>query len=73
MIAVSIQAALELLQGRELPRVISMPLPLVTSDEIEEGVDYFPDLPVDFFTAIKIPICGVDLDPDAILAVVVEN
>jgi ribose transport system substrate-binding protein len=73
MIAVSIQAALELLQGRELPRVISMPLPLVTSDEIEEGVDYFPDLPVDFFTAIKIPICGVDLDPDAILAVEVEN
>jgi ribose transport system substrate-binding protein len=50
-----------------------MPLPLVTSDEIEEGVDYFPDLPVDFFTAIKIPICGVDLDPDAILAVEVEN
>lgn len=72
MIAVSMQAALELLQGRELPRVISMPLPMVTSEDIEEGVHYFPELPVDFFTPIKIPVCGVDLDPDAILAVEVE-
>ena len=68
MIAVSMQAALELLQGRELPRVISMPLPLVTSEDIEEGVHYFPELPADFFTPIKIPVCGVNLDPDAILS-----
>jgi ribose transport system substrate-binding protein len=73
MVAVSMQAALELLQGRELPRVISMPLPLVTSDDIEEGVHYFPDLPADFFTPIKIPVCGVDLDPDAILSVKVDG
>jgi ribose transport system substrate-binding protein len=72
MVAVSMQAALELLQGRELPRVISMPLPMVTSDEIQEGRDYFPELPADFFTPIKIPVCGVDLDPDAIMAVQVS-
>jgi ribose transport system substrate-binding protein len=72
MIAVSMQAALELLQGRELPRVISMPLPMVTSEDIEEGVHYFSELPVDFFTPIKIPVCGVDLEPDAILAVEIE-
>lgn len=68
MIAVSMQAALEILQGRELPRVINMPLPEVTSDNIQEDVHYFPDLPADFFTPIKIPVCGVNLDPDAILA-----
>ncbi|MCL4248960.1 MAG: ABC transporter substrate-binding protein [Anaerolineae bacterium] len=72
MVAVSMQAALELLQGRELPRIISMPLPTVTSDEIEEGVHYFEGLPDDFFTPIKIPVCGVDLDPEAILAVEVQ-
>lgn len=72
MIAVSMQAALEILQGRELPRVINMPLPLVTSEDIEEGVHYFPDLPDDFFTAIKIPVCGVDLEADAILAAEVD-
>jgi ribose transport system substrate-binding protein len=72
MVAVSMQVALELLQGRELPRVINMPLPAVTSEDIEEGVHYFPELPVDFFTPIKIPVCGVNLDPEAILAVEVE-
>jgi ribose transport system substrate-binding protein len=73
MITVAMRAALELLQGRELPRVISMPLPLVTSEDIEEGVHYFPDLPVDFFTAINIPVCGVQLDPADILAVEVDS
>ncbi|MFN8449192.1 MAG: sugar ABC transporter substrate-binding protein [Anaerolineae bacterium] len=72
MVAVSMQAALEVLQGRELPRIINMPLPEVTSEDIEEGVHYFPDLPADFFTAIKIPTCGVDLDANAILAVQVQ-
>jgi ribose transport system substrate-binding protein len=72
MVAVSMQAALELLQGRELPRNIAMPLPLVTSEDIEEGVHYFADLPDDFFTPIKIPECGVNLNPDEILSVEVE-
>src|SRR5690606_32031969 len=52
MVAVAMQAALELLQGRELPRSIAMPLPLVTSEDIEEGVHYFEELPDDFFTPI---------------------
>ena len=72
MVAVSMQAALELLQGRELPRVIAMPLPMVTSDNIQEGVHYFPELPADFFTPIKIPVCGVNLSPDEILSVQVN-
>jgi ribose transport system substrate-binding protein len=72
LVAVSMMAAIELLQGRELPHNIAMPLPLVTSEDVEEGVHFFPDLPDDFFTAIKIPVCGVDLEPDAILAVEVS-
>jgi ribose transport system substrate-binding protein len=72
MVAVSMQTALELLQGTELPRSIAMPLPAVTSEDIEEGVHYFPELPDDFFTPIKIIECGVDLEPEAILAVEVE-
>jgi len=72
MVAVSMMAALELLQGRALPHNISMPLPAVTSEDIQSGVHYFPDLPDDFFTPIKIPVCGVNLDPDAILAVKVS-
>jgi ribose transport system substrate-binding protein len=72
MVNVAMMAALELLQGRELPRIISMPLPLVTSEDVEEGVHWFADLPDDFFTPIKIPECGVNLTPEEILAVEVE-
>jgi len=72
MVDVAMQAALELLQGRELPRVISMPLPMVTSDDIKEGVHYFANLPDDFFTPIKIPECGINLSPDEILSVKVQ-
>jgi len=72
MVAVSMMVALELLQGSELPQNISMPLPAVTSEDAVEGVHYFPDLPDDFFTAIKILECGVDLEADAILAVEVN-
>ena len=72
MVDVAMQAALELLQGRELPRKIAMPLPLVTTEDIQEGVHYFADLPDDFFTPIKIPECGVNLSPEEILAVNVE-
>jgi len=72
MVAVSMRVALELLQGRTLPRVIAMPLPIASTETIKEGVDYFNNLPDDFFTAIKIPACGVDLTPDEILAVKVQ-
>ncbi len=68
LVAVSIQAALELLQGKELPRIISVPLPVARSEDLQPGVNYFPDLPDDFFTPIKFPSCGVDLTPEEILA-----
>jgi len=68
LIAVSIQAALELLQGEELPRVIAAPLPIATTETLEPGVNYFPDLPDSFFTPIQFPDCGVNLTADEILA-----
>jgi len=68
LVAVSIQAALELLQGKELPRVISVPLPVATSEDLKPGVNYFPDLPDTFFTPISFPACGVDLTPQEILS-----
>jgi ribose transport system substrate-binding protein len=72
MVAVSMRVALELLQGKTLPRVIAMPLPIATTETMKEGVDYFSNVPDDFFTAIKIPACGVDLTPEEILAVKVQ-
>ncbi|HXV44133.1 MAG TPA: sugar ABC transporter substrate-binding protein [Anaerolineae bacterium] len=68
LVAVSIQAALELLQGRELPRVIAAPLPIATTETLEAGVNYFPDLPDSFFTPIQFEACGVNLTAEEILA-----
>ncbi|MCC7449544.1 MAG: ABC transporter substrate-binding protein [Anaerolineae bacterium] len=72
MVAVSMRVAIELLQGRKMPRVIAMPLPIATTEDLKEGVTYFANLPDDFFTPIKIPACGVNLTPEAILAVKVQ-
>ncbi|MEM7802491.1 MAG: hypothetical protein AAF633_25080, partial [Chloroflexota bacterium] len=71
--AVALQVTLNMLQGTEVPRVISIPIPAVTSEAMEEGVHYFPGLPDDFFTAINIPECGLDLQPEEILGVEVDN
>lgn len=68
LVAVSIQAALELLQGHELPRVIAAPLPIATTENLESGVNYFPELPDSFFTPIQFKSCGVDLSATDILA-----
>ncbi|MEP7288337.1 MAG: sugar ABC transporter substrate-binding protein [Chloroflexota bacterium] len=73
MVTVAMRAALELLQGRKLPRIIAMPLPIAKTETIKENVDYFPSAPDDFFTAIKIPACGVDLSADEILAVKIQQ
>lgn len=73
MVTVAMRTALELLQGRKVPRIIAMPLPIATTETIKEGVDYFPQMPDDFFTAIKIPACGVNLSPEEILAVKVQK
>ncbi len=73
MVTVAMRAALELLQGRKNPRIIAMPLPIAKTETVKEGVDYFNGVPDDFFTAIKIPACGVDLSPEEILAVKIQQ
>jgi len=73
MVTVAMKTALELLQGRKVPRIIAMPLPIARTETIKEGVDYFKDVPDDFFTAIKIPACGIDLTPEEILAVKIQQ
>ena len=61
LVAVSMRAALSLLMGEPVPSAVSVPLPMATTDELEPGVNYFPDAPDNFFTATTIPACGVNL------------
>jgi ribose transport system substrate-binding protein len=61
LVAVSMRAALSLLMGEPVPQAVSVPLPEVKTDELEPGVNFFPDAPDNFFTATSVPACGVNL------------
>jgi ribose transport system substrate-binding protein len=61
MVCVSMRAALSLLMGEPVPSAVSLPLPEAKTDELEPGVNVFPDAPDNFFTATSIPACGVNL------------
>jgi ribose transport system substrate-binding protein len=61
LVAVSMRAALSLLMGEPVPKAVSVPLPEVKTDELEPGVNFFPDAPDNFFTATSVPACGVNL------------
>jgi ribose transport system substrate-binding protein len=60
LVAVSIRAALDLLSGMEVPSNISVPLPIVRTEDLEPGVNVFPDAPDNFFTDISIAECNVN-------------
>ena len=61
LVAVSIRAAISLLQGQPVPRAVSVPLPEARTADLQPGVNVFPDGPDNFFTPIQIPACGVNL------------
>jgi ribose transport system substrate-binding protein len=61
LVAVSMRAAISLLLGEPVPSAVSVPLPSATTDQLEPGVNVFPDAPDNFFTPVQIPECGVTL------------
>jgi ribose transport system substrate-binding protein len=61
MVCVSMRAALSLLMGEPVARAVSLPLPEAKTEDLEPGVNVFPDAPDNFFTATSIPACGVNL------------
>lgn len=68
LVCVSIRVALDLLQGKETPSFVAMPLPEATTADLVAGVNVFPDADDNFFTPIQIPGCGVDLTIEEIQA-----
>src|SRR5690606_16752478 len=66
--ALSIKVALTVLQGQEVPRSISVPLPTATTETLEAGKNYFPDQPDSFFTSINIPPCDLNFDVEKVLS-----
>jgi len=61
------------LEGNPMPQLISVPLPEVKYTELKDGVNFWSDLPDNFFTVNEFPPCGVNISGPAIMAQTEEN
>jgi ribose transport system substrate-binding protein len=68
LVAIAMKAAISALEGNVMPQLISVPLPVATYDQLEDGVNYWSDLPDNFFTVNEFPPCGVNISGPAIMA-----
>ena len=73
MSAIAMQAAIALLKGHDLPAMIALPLPYVLSEDLEEGVNYFPDLPDTINLGSGFAECGRALTAEEVLAETAED
>lgn len=68
LVAVAIRVAIDLLQGMQVPRDIKVPHPIATTETLEAGRNYFPELPDSWFAPISIETCGVTISAEEMLA-----
>jgi len=68
LVAIAMKAAVSALEGNVMPQLISVPLPEATYDQLVDGVNYWTNLPDNFFTVNEFPPCGVNITGPAIMA-----
>lgn len=66
--AISMLAAIALLQGKSLPDTVELPNPTATNDNLKAGENYYPQLSDNFFTPNQFPPCGVNISGPEIMA-----
>ncbi|MCP8885192.1 sugar ABC transporter substrate-binding protein [Devosia sp. XJ19-1] len=68
LVAIAMKAAVSALEGNAMPQLISVPLPVATYDQLEDGLNFWSDLPDNFFTVNEFPPCGVNISGPAIMS-----
>lgn len=68
LVAVAMKAAVSALEGNVMPQLISVPLPVADYTELKDGVNFWSDLPDNFFTVNEFPPCGVNISGPSIMA-----
>jgi ribose transport system substrate-binding protein len=68
LVAIAMKAAVAALEGKVMPQLISVPLPVADYTQLENGVNYWTDLPDNFFTVNEFPPCGVNISGPAIMS-----
>lgn len=67
MAALALEAAVVLLKGNALPQKVFLPIPHKDNSELKSGVDYFPDLPPNFYTTTGYPQCFPVFTPQELM------
>ena len=65
--AIAVKAAVAALQGEALPQLMSVPLPVAYSGELEDGLNYWSNLDDNFFTPNEFPPCNVNFTAEQIM------
>jgi ribose transport system substrate-binding protein len=73
LVAIAMKAAVSALEGNVMPQLISVPLPVATYDQLEDGKNYWSDLPDNFFTVNEFPPCGVNISGPEIMSQTEED
>lgn len=68
LVAIAMKAAVSALEGNPMPQLIAVPLPSADYTQLKDGVNYWTDLPDNFFTVNEFPPCGVNISGPAIMA-----
>lgn len=68
LVAIAMKAAVAALEGKVMPQLISVPLPVATYDQLKDGENFWSDLPDNFFTVNEFPPCGVNVSGPAIMS-----
>lgn len=68
LVAIAIKAAISALEGNVMPQLIAVPLPVADYTELEDGVNFWTDLPDNFFTVNEFPPCDVNISGPAIMS-----
>jgi ribose transport system substrate-binding protein len=68
LVALSMKAATDILQGVEIPEQVRVDLEQITTADLKPGVNYFPDLPDAFVASFDVPACGLHFTTEEILA-----
>jgi len=68
LVAIAMKAAISALEGNVMPQLISVPLPVADYTQLKDGVNFWSDLPDNFFTVNEFPPCGVNISGPAIMA-----
>lgn len=68
LVAIAMKAAVSALEGNVMPQLISVPLPIADYSQLEDGLNYWSNLPDNFFTVNEFPPCDVNISGPSIMA-----